>query len=131
VEPVNAPPQGFLRLLVVFHESEALGAGRSVLRAVEPLSAYGWTTSGWFPGEGPLLQEAEQAIPTQAYHEKPIRYSLRGWRAQPGVVSRARDTPGYLRAFRRMLLQTRPHVVHANTLRALPEAAVARSFGLP
>jgi glycosyltransferase involved in cell wall biosynthesis len=128
---VNDPPDGFLRLLVIFHESEALGAGRSILRAVDPLAAYGWTASAWFPGDGALLQEARQALPIQAYSEKPIRYSLRGWRAAPGVVSRARDTPAYLRAFREALLRTRPHVVHANTLRTLPEAAVARSCGLP
>jgi glycosyltransferase involved in cell wall biosynthesis len=40
-------------------------------------------------------------------------------------------TPGYLRDFRRELLRTRPNVVHANTLRVLPEAAVARSLGIP
>jgi len=115
----------------VFHESEALGAGRSVLQALEPLGAYGWTASGWFPGEGPLLQEAAASIPTQAFRAKPLRYSVRGWRADPGVVARLRDTPGYLRSFREALLRTRPHVVHVNTLRTLPEARVARSLGLP
>jgi glycosyltransferase involved in cell wall biosynthesis len=130
LEPGASPP-GFLRLLVVFHESEALGAGRSVLHALEPLEAYGWTASGWFPGEGPLLQEAAVSLSGQAYREKPIRYSVRGWRAHPGVVARLLDTPAYLRAFRQALLQVRPHVVHVNTLRSLPEAMVARRFGLP
>jgi glycosyltransferase involved in cell wall biosynthesis len=127
----GGPPPGFLRLLVVFHESEALGAGRSVLQAVDPLQRYGWTVSGWFPGDGPLLEEAGAAIATRAYRRKPIRYSMRGWRAAPGVVARLRDTPGYLRAFRQLLLRARPHVVHANTLRTLPEARVARKLGLP
>ena len=95
-------PPGFLRLLVVFHESEALGAGRSVLQAVEPLQEYGWTSSGWFPGDGPLLEEAGRPIATRAYRRKPIRYSMRGWRAAPGIVARLRDTPGYLRAFRQL-----------------------------
>lgn len=126
----SAPP-GFLRLLVVFHESEALGAGRSILRVVDPLQGYGWTVSGWFPGDGPLLEEAGGAIATRAHRGKPIRYSMRGWRAAPGVVARLRDTPGYLRAFRQLLLHVRPHVVHANTLRTLPEARVARKLGLP
>ena len=132
--PALAPgssPSGFLRLLVVFHESEALGAGRSVLQAVAPLQEYGWTVSGWFPGDGPLLEEAAVSIPTMAYRRKPIRYSVRGWRAEPGIVARLRDTPAYLLAFRKMLLQARPHVVHANTLRTLPEARVARRLGLP
>lgn len=127
----DMPPPGFLRLLVVFHESEALGAGRSILQALEPLKAYGWTTTGWFPGEGPLLEEAAASISAQAYRLKPIGYSARGWRADPGVVARLSDTPGYLRAFRQTLLRMRPHVVHANTLRTLPEATVARSLGLP
>ena len=128
---VGSAPPGFLRLLVVFHESEALGAGRSVLQVIDPLRTYGWTASGWFPGEGPLLEEAAASIATRAYRRKPIRYSVRGWRAEPGVAARLRETPGYLRAFRRMLLRVRPHVVHANTLRTLPEARVARKLGLP
>jgi glycosyltransferase involved in cell wall biosynthesis len=127
----RSSPPGFLRLLVVFHESEALGAGRSVLRALDPLGRYGWTPSGWFPGDGPLLEEAADSIPTSAYRSKPIRYSVRGWRAEPGVLARFRETPAYLRAFRQMLLHARPHVVHANTLRTLPEARVARKLGLP
>jgi glycosyltransferase involved in cell wall biosynthesis len=127
----GASPAGFLRLLVVFHESEALGAGRSVLRALGPLGEYGWTASGWFPGQGPLLEEATGSIAAHAYRPKPIRYSVRGWRAEPGVVTRLRDTPGYLLTFRKALLRMRPHVVHANTLRTLPEARVARSLGLP
>jgi glycosyltransferase involved in cell wall biosynthesis len=127
----GSSPPGFLRLLVVFHESEALGAGRSVLQALDHLGRYGWTPSGWFPGDGPLLEEAAGSIPTRAYLRKPIRYSLRGWRAEPGVVARLRETPAYLRGFRQMLLHARPHVVHANTLRTLPEARVARKLGLP
>lgn len=125
-------PLGFLRLLAVFHESEALGAGRSVLNALEPLRAFGWTATAWFPGPGPLLEEAGAVISSSsASRAKPIAYSGRGWRADPGVTARLRDTPGYLRAFRETLLRTRPHVVHANTLRTLPEATVARSLGLP
>lgn len=127
----GAPPPGFLRLLVVFHESESLGAGRSVVNALAPLAEYGWTASGWFPGRGPLLEEAAASIAAHAYHPKPIRYSVRGWRAAPGILNRLRDTPGYLRSFRQALLRLRPHVVHANTLRTLPEARVARSLGLP
>lgn len=127
----GTPPPGFLRLLVVFHESEALGAGRSVLHALDPLVRYGWAASGWFPGEGPLLEEAAGSMSVRAYRWKPIRYSLRGWRADPGVVARLRDTPAYLRTFRQALLHARPHVVHANTLRTLPEARVARKLGLP
>lgn len=96
-----------------------------------PLAGYGWTPAGWFPGEGPLLEEAAATIAAQAYRRKPIRYSVRGWRADPGVLARLRDTPAYLHEFRQALLRLRPHVVHANTLRTLPEARIARKLGLP
>jgi glycosyltransferase involved in cell wall biosynthesis len=125
------PPPGFLRLLVVFHESEALGAGLSVTRALPRLGGYGWTSVAWFPGEGPLVDVAADVTSARALREKPIAYSLRGWRAPPGPVERLRATPAYLRSFRRALLHVRPHVVHVNTLRALPEATVARTLGLP
>ena len=127
----GSAPAGFLRLFVVFHESDALGAGRSVLNAMEALRGYGWTPSGWFPGDGPLPEGAAASLAGHASRSKPIRYSLRGWRAKPGALSRLRDTPAYLRSFRRALLLARPHVVHANTLRTLPEARVARRLGLP
>jgi glycosyltransferase involved in cell wall biosynthesis len=125
------PPPGFLRLLVVFHESEALGAGLSVTRALPQLATYGWTSVAWFPGKGPLVDAAADVTAARALREKPIAYSLRGWRAPPGPAERLRATPRYLRSFRRALLEIRPHVVHVNTLRALPEATVARSLGLP
>ncbi len=131
--PAELPdsPPGFLRLLAVFHESEALGAGRSLLRALPALGSYGWAATGWFPGGGPLVEEAEGLLAAHAGAEKPLRYSVRGWRSGPGVAARLRDTPAYLRSFRQALLRARPHVVHANTLRTLPEASVARSLGLP
>jgi glycosyltransferase involved in cell wall biosynthesis len=125
------PPPGLLRLLVVFHEPESLGAGRSVLRALEPLAAYGWSAAAWLPGEGPLLEEAQAVAVRCAHREKPLAYSVRGWRSHPGVAARVRTAPSYLSAFRRELLVLRPHVVHANTLRTLPEATAARSLGLP
>jgi len=130
VSPASGPA-GFLRLLVVFHESEALGAGRSLLNVVDELAEYGWSTTGWLPGGGPLADEAATRLAASAQGAKPLRYSVRGWRAPPGVLTRLRATPLYLRSFRETLLRARPHVVHANTLRTLPEARVARSLGLP
>jgi glycosyltransferase involved in cell wall biosynthesis len=121
---------GLLRLFVVFHESEALGAGRSVLNCIDGLTDLGWTPSAWFPDEGPIVDDAAALSPV-VYDARPIAYSARGWKAAPGVGTRLARTPGYLREFRRELLRTRPNVVHANTLRVLPEAAVARSLGIP
>jgi glycosyltransferase involved in cell wall biosynthesis len=122
---------GLLRLFVVFHESEALGAGRSVLQCLDGLAELGWTTSGWFPERGPLTDATHGMRAPTISDSRPIAYSARGWRADPGLGPRLARTPGYLRRFRRELLAARPNVVHANTLRVLPEASVARSLGIP
>lgn len=126
-----SPPPGVLRALVLFHESQQLGAGTSVIRVVDHLSTYGWTTCGWFPGVGPILAEARERLASVELAERPIAYSVRGWRAYPGLARRGMATPAYLGAVRSELLRVRPHVVHANTLLTLPEAMVARSCGLP
>jgi glycosyltransferase involved in cell wall biosynthesis len=116
---------------VLFHEPELLGAGRSVLQAVEALQEYGWSVSGWVPGDGPLLDDARERLAAVGCHGRPIAFSAHGWREDPGVLARLRKTPGYIRALRSTLLRIRPHVVHANTLLSLSEACIARSLGLP
>lgn len=128
---ISDEPPGLLRVFTVFHEAQALGAGLSFLRVAEPLGAYGWSTTGWLPGPGPLRNLAEDQLGLVLGGERPFGFSLRGWRESPGIVVRAVRTPSYLRAVRAALERVRPHVVHANTLLALPEAAVARSCGLP
>ena len=125
------PPPGFLRVLVVFHEPQLLGASTSVLRVVDRLGAYGWSVSGWIPGTGPLRSAAEGTLAAVAGAERQLRFSRAGWRSGPGLLRRAASVPGYLSSFRTELLRFRPHVVHANTLLALPEALAARRFGLP
>jgi glycosyltransferase involved in cell wall biosynthesis len=119
------------RLCILFHESAILGAGVSILRVVEQLRSHGWTSSGWFPGPGPLVAESAVVLDNRGYAEKPIAFSLRGWRRTPGVVQRLRRTPAYLGAFRRWLQQEHPDVVHVNSLLMLPEATVARRLGVP
>jgi glycosyltransferase involved in cell wall biosynthesis len=116
---------------VLFHESDLLGAGTAVLNAVGELEKLGWSVSGWIPGRGRLLEVATGSLAAVASGERPLAVSLRGWRDDPGVAARLRATPSYLASVRDTLLRLRPHVVHANTLRALPEALVARRFGLP
>jgi glycosyltransferase involved in cell wall biosynthesis len=120
-----------LRLLVLFHEAEMLGAGTSVLRVLPELASYGWTASGWIPGTGPLVDAAAGRLVAVQTHDRPIAFSRRGWRETPGALTRAVRTPAYIRALISMLERTRPHVVHANTLLSLPEAIVARSRGIP
>ncbi len=124
-------PPGALRVLTLFHETELLGASTSVLRTANELAAYGWTMSGWVPSAEPLRSVPGEQLEFVLGRERPIAFSLRGWREKPGVVARGLRTPAYLRGVREALEHVRPHVVHANTLLALPEAAVARSCGLP
>jgi glycosyltransferase involved in cell wall biosynthesis len=124
-------PPGLLRVFALFHEEHALGASTSFLNAIDELAPYGWTPSGWVPGQGPLHEAAAARLALLLGAERPLAFSVRGWRERPGVVVRAARTPGYLREVRRALERARPHVVHANTLLSLPEAAVARACGLP
>jgi glycosyltransferase involved in cell wall biosynthesis len=119
------------RVSILFHESAVLGAGVSVLRAVEFLRPYGWSAAGWFPAAGPLVGESEGILESVRHAQRPIAVSLRGWRRAPGAVQRLRGTPVYLRAVRRWLELERPDVVHVNSLLMLPEASVARRLGLP
>jgi glycosyltransferase involved in cell wall biosynthesis len=119
------------RLCVLFHESEILGAGVSVLRALGELRSAGWRASGWFPGPGPLVDEAESTLEATGSHEKPIAFSVGGWRREPGIAQRLRRTPSYLRVFARWLAAEAPDVVHANSLLMLPEATIARARGVP
>ena len=125
------PSETDRHLCVVFHESEVLGAGVSILRALPELRSYGWTSTGWFPGPGPLVAESDAALTSHESHEKPIAFSLRGWRREPGVARRLLRTPAYFRAFERWLVRNGPHVVHANSLLTLPEATIARRRGFP
>jgi glycosyltransferase involved in cell wall biosynthesis len=125
------PTGGPKRLCILFHESEVLGAGVSVLRAIDGLVEHGWVCSGWFPGEGPLVGKSERLLVRHGVREKPLAFSLRGWRRDPGVARRLRRTPAYLRAFDRWLASDAPDVVHANSLLMLLEATLARRRGMP
>jgi glycosyltransferase involved in cell wall biosynthesis len=70
-------------------------------------------------------------LAAEGSHEKPIAFSRRGWRTDPGFASRVRRTPIYLRAFDRWLTANPPDVVHANSVLTLPEATIARVRGFP
>ena len=124
-------PPGLLRVFALFHEEHPLGASTSFFNVVDELAPYGWTASGWVPGAGPSRGAAADRLALVRGAERPLAVSLRGWRERPGIVRRAVRTPGYLRNVREALEEARPHVVHANTLHTLPEAAVARACGLP
>jgi glycosyltransferase involved in cell wall biosynthesis len=129
--PENSGRQSTAHVCVLFHESAILGAGVSVLRAVDRLRRRGWKTSGWFPGPGPLVAESAPVLVRSGWATKPIAFSLRGWRRDPGIAQRLRRTPGYLAEFRRWLEETAPDIVHVNSVLMLPEATIARRLGLP
>jgi glycosyltransferase involved in cell wall biosynthesis len=119
------------RLCFLFHEAHMLGAGLSVLRVLGHLNSYGWTSSGWFPDDGPLREEAASMLVEQDSRRRPIAFSAAGWQRPPGVAKRVRETPHYLRAYTRWLQSIHPHLVHANSLLMLPEATIARALGAP
>jgi glycosyltransferase involved in cell wall biosynthesis len=119
------------RLCVLFHESEILGAGLSIVRVLDALRSSGWRVGGWFPGPGSLVDEAGPALAARGFFEKPIAFSLGGWRREPGIMPRLLRTPPYLSAFARWLAAEAPDVVHANSLLMLPEATIARARGVP
>ena len=77
------------------------------------------------------LQEAPNRHFGNLGRVRPIAFSRQGWMQPPGTRTRMLRTAPYLRAFRQMVLATRPHVVHANTLLSLPEAFVAHRLGIP
>jgi len=118
-------------VLVLFHEAEALGAGTSVLRVVPELSRYGWTASGWIPGDGELVRMASESLAAVRVESRPIAFSRRGWSEAPGARVRILRTARYARALGATLERLRPHVVHANTLQTVVEATIARSRGIP
>jgi glycosyltransferase involved in cell wall biosynthesis len=128
---MSVPSSPARRLGILFHESEVLGAGVSILRVLPLLATHGWTSTGWFPGPGPLVDETADALAGRAGSVKPIAFSSRGWRQSPGIWSRLRRTPGYLRTFASWLDRAGPDVVHANSLLMLPEATIARRRGIP
>jgi glycosyltransferase involved in cell wall biosynthesis len=119
------------RLCILFHESAILGAGVSVLRIAECLRSHGWDSSGWFPGPGPLVDESAGILDRRGVEPKPIAFSIRGWRRDPGIARRLMRTPAYLRTFKQWLEEADPHLVHVNSLLMLPEATIAQRLGYP
>jgi hypothetical protein len=85
---------------------------------------------GWLPGDGRLAEAASEGLAAVSCAERPIAVSMRGWREDPGLVGRLRPMPAYLARSQDVPPEVRRHVVHANTLRSLPEARVPRRLGL-
>jgi glycosyltransferase involved in cell wall biosynthesis len=124
-------PQSAPTVLVVLHEEQMGGASIAVLRCVDLLERLGWHFAFWAPRPGEVFDHLSAAGRVVDGAERPIAYSLPAARLPPGVVTRARATPGYVRAFRRWLAEVQPALVHANSHATLVEAAIAHAKGLP
>ena len=109
-----------LRVLALFHELHPLGASTSFLnvdRRSEALRLDAERLGAW---ERAAPDAAAARLELVLGAERPIAFSLRGWRERPGIVVRGLRTPGYLREVGPRSSAARPHVVHANTLALLP-----------
>jgi glycosyltransferase involved in cell wall biosynthesis len=119
---VNGPK----KVLIVLHSELLGGATISVLRPLPLLEEMGWRFAFWVPSPGP----AREWIEAHGYEAhgmpRPLASSLTAFRQPPGIWSRARATPGYLREFARAVRTVAPSVVHANSLYSFEEAAVSR-----
>lgn len=116
-------------VMVAFHEPEAGGATRSVLRVVPLLEGRGWRFCFWAPGPGGLQEELRARGYDVAGLPRELRYSLGALRHPPGPARRLASVPGYLRAFREWVRSQRPALVHANTRLTIPEAFISRRAG--
>jgi glycosyltransferase involved in cell wall biosynthesis len=119
-----------LRVSIALHESRRLGSGLALMRVLPQLSEWGWSFSVWAP-EGGEIADDFRALGVRVVEgpARPFAFSVRGLRARESAGIRALWQ--YRSAFRQFLRTTQPHVVHANTLLALPEALLARRLGLP
>ena len=84
-----------------------------------------------FPVTGPLRAVAEDRLALVLDGERPFAFSARGWRERPGVVVRALRTPRTSVRFGRRSSACARTSCTPTHCSALPEAAVARSCGLP
>ena len=83
-------PTPTLRALLVFHEGHRLGAGIALLRLAPELRSRGWTLDGVFAGTGSLIAEARAQLTSVEVLERPLAFSLAGWRRSPGAFARLR-----------------------------------------
>ncbi|GEM_PF-1376860 len=118
-------------VVVVCHEDVPGGATLSVVRLAPVLEELGWRPWYWVSRPSPLFEYLRERGLRVEGAPRPIAYSLSAARLSPGVLARARATPRYLRAFRAMLRERSPALVHANSLFTLAEAWTAARAGIP
>jgi len=119
------------RVAVVFHEPQLGGASLSLLRAIPPLEARGWSFTFWVPGRGAAEQELRRRGYEVATAERLLRFSVGGLREPPGALRRLASGPAYLRGWRAWVASQDVALIHANSLLALPEIVTRPRGGPP
>lgn len=117
------------RVLIALHSELLGGATISILRPLPLLEKRGWRFSFWVPTPGPARDWLEEKGYEVHGMKRPLASSLKALREPPGLACRLASTPRYLAAYRRALREVNPAVVHANSLYAFEEAAVAKASG--
>ncbi len=116
---------------IVLHEGHVGGATNAVLRPLAALEAQGWSFCFWAPRPSAVADLLEARGYAVDGARRDLRYSWAALQEPPGPLARTASVPGYLQGFRRFLARTRPALVHANTILAIPEALAARAGGRP
>jgi glycosyltransferase involved in cell wall biosynthesis len=103
------------------HLAKLGGGGKSLLSILKRIGGFGWRAHVVVPGEGPFTDALrELGVPSRVFpYESPdLRHPLRAWR---NFV-----------AWRRILAETAPAIIHANGFEISRSFAfAARSMGIP
>lgn len=119
-------------VLVVLHGEAVGGASLSVLRLIPELERRGWRFVFWAPRPSALYDElVARGLDAHGEPRGLIGYSWQALRVPPGVARRLARLPRYFGSLRRLIKETRPALVHANSLYTLGEALTARALRVP
>lgn len=107
------------------------GATISVVRLVPLLERRGWRFIFWAARPSRLHDELRSRGLEVYGAPRHIAYSLRALRRPPGAAASLRSIPPYLRRLVALIRESRPSIVHANSVFSLAEAATGRAMGVP
>jgi glycosyltransferase involved in cell wall biosynthesis len=103
-----------------------------VIRLAPLLEERGWRLAFWAPRPSALYEYLRDRGFEVNGEPRPIDgFSLRSLRTPPGLRTRLGRAPRYFARLRSLIREQRPALVHANSLYAVTEAAVARRQGVP
>jgi len=101
------------------------------VRLVSLLERRGWRLIFWTARPSRLHDELRDRGLEVHGAPRHIAYSLRALSLPPGAAANLRSIPPYLRRLVALIRESRPSIVHANSVFSLAEAATARSLGVP